>query len=63
MCQPPRLLKTICMKMKPENQSNKFQFLCMTLAIDITDRSGLSNEVRREFLPKKVMLYFLFILQ
>ena len=36
----------------------------MTLAIDdIVDGCGLSNKVRREFLPKKVMLYWQFISQ
>ena len=30
-----------------------FQFLYMTLADDITDGCGLSNEARCELLPKK----------
>ena len=30
-----------------------FQFIYMTLAIDIIDGRGLSNKVRRELLPKK----------
>ena len=35
----------------------------MTLAVDITDGCGFSNEECHEFLPKKskVMLYLLFI--
>ena len=35
----------------------------MTLAVDITDGHGLSNEERPEFLPKKskVMVYLPFI--
>ena len=32
-----------------------FQFLYMTLAIDITDEQGLSNEACYKFLPKKSM--------
>ena len=40
----PRLLKTII------NQT--FQFLCMTLSIDITDGHGLSNEVHHKFMSK-----------
>ena len=37
----------------------------MTLATDITDGRGLSNEVHHEFLPKKnkVLLYLSFISQ
>ena len=56
-----RLLKTIHVELS----RNSFQFLYMTLAIDITDGHGLSNEVHHEFLPKmnKVLLYLSFISQ
>ena len=42
-----------------------YQFLYMTLAVDITDGHGLSNEAHHELLPKKskVMLHLLFISQ
>ena len=52
VCPPPRLLKEV-------TSSTAFQFLYMTLAMDITDGWGLSNEARRELLPKKtkVMLF------
>ena len=42
-----------------------FQFLCMVLAIDTIDKRDLSNEARRELLPKKskVTLYLMFIIR
>ena len=50
-------IKNHSREMKPEltNQTSPtaFQFLCMALAIDTIDGRGLSNEVRRELLPKK----------
>ena len=68
VCPLPRLHITIHVKRSPNNQSNKsytFQFLIMTLAVDITDGCGLSNKVCCESLPKKskVMLYLPFITQ
>ena len=48
VCVPaPRLLKTFHVKRSLNNQSNKsycFQFLHMTLDIDITDGRGLSDK-------------------
>ena len=49
----PRLLKTIHVKRSLNNQSNKSYCFSITLAIDITDGRGLSNEARRELLPNK----------
>ena len=43
-------------EMKPKNQSSKayfFQFVYMTLAIDIMYECGPSSEVHRELLVKK----------
>ena len=48
-------IKNHSREMKPEycNQSNKSYCFSMTLAIDITDGRGLSNEARHELLPNK----------
>ena len=44
----PSMICTLC------DWSTAFQVLYnMTLAVDITDRHGLSNEAHRELLPKK----------
>ena len=49
----PSVLKTIHVKWSLNNQSNKSYCFSMTLAIDITDGRGLSNEARRELLSNK----------
>ena len=70
VCVCPRAIKNYSHEMKPEYIANQtsptaFQFLCMALAIDAIDGWGLSNEVRRELLPKKskITLYLLFIIR
>ena len=53
-CLSPRLLITIHVKWSLNQASpTAFQFLYVTLAVDITDGQGLSNEARRELLLKK----------
>ena len=49
----PQAIKNHSREMKPDNLSNKFCCFSMTLAIDITDGQGLSNEARCELLPNK----------
>ena len=59
VCVPLRLLKTIYV-IKISRTA-----LQMTLAVDIIDKHGLSNEVYHKLLPRvsKVMLYLPFISQ
>ena len=61
VCPPPMLLKLIHVKITNQTSPTAFQFLCMAFAIDTIDGQGLSNEARRELLPKKskVTLYLL----
>ena len=67
VCVCPQAIKTIHVIYSLTNHCNQtnpttFQFLYMTLAIDITNGCGFSNKVCRELLLKnsRVMLYLLF---
>ena len=52
VCPPPGY-KNCSHEMKSDSQSNKSYCFYITLAIDITDGHGVSNEACHEFLPKK----------
>ena len=49
----PQAIKNHSRDITNQKSPTAFQFLYMTLTIDITDGQGLSNEARRELLPKK----------